>query len=580
MYMGRFLKVMAAGLLILFLNELEAQKKGYEPGYVITLEGDTLPGWIKDRSPEPFVELYRRIRFLPRGKRGTRKYGPDQIRGYAIGERLYESVALREESAFFRFRYYIDPQAEPVFLQVIRRVGPLTWYHREFVYDDNHYLDFYPLFHRSGSRELVRVTQGILGLKKNRLTEYFQDCPGLAYALDEDRVSTVQDVFQFYLAYCALPEPHVLSKGVYRIVETDSGRVQTSRKVPLPERMEELRIPGLGVALIEDYQIREVLFYGQTGGNTLIGPYTLFEAASVSKLVTALMVHHYVDQGILDLDTDVNAYLSSWKIPENNYSEKPVTLRLLLSHRSGLPPGNFEYLRERGIPTLEEILDGTAPALNEPAVPQKMPGQEWAYSNIGYVLIQKILEDRLGKPFEELAREAVFKPSGMDLSTFEYPLPEAFAENEALPHDKAGQSRPPELELPAKAQGGLLTTPRELASLVLEVLKASRWESGVFPKPVADGLLHPEIALPFKMYDQRAQMGLGALLFGAGKNVAFMHNGYNSPGSVCIAIGFPYLGKGAVVMSNSANGEALYLEIIATLAEACQWPLGQFFKPE
>lgn len=216
--MGRFLKLSAATVLILFLNGLEAQKKGYEPGYVITLEGDTLPGWIKDRSPEPFVELYRRIRFRPRGKRGTRKYGPGQIRGYAMGGRLYEAVALREETAFFRFRYYMDPQADPVFLQVIRRNGPLTWYHREFVYDDNHYLDFYPLFHRRGSRELVRVTQGILGLKRKRLIEYFRACPDLVQALAEDRVATPQEVFQFYLASCALPEPHVLSKGAYGVV--------------------------------------------------------------------------------------------------------------------------------------------------------------------------------------------------------------------------------------------------------------------------------------------------------------------------------------------------------------------------
>ena len=59
-----------------------------------------------------------------------------------------------------------------------------------------------------------------------------------------------------------------------------------------------------------------------------------------------------------------------------------------------------------------------------------------------------------------------------------------------------------------------------------------------------------------------------------------MHNGYNSPGSVCIAIGFPYLGKGAVITVNSANGEALYLEILATLAETYQWPTGQFFRPD
>ena len=73
-------------------------------------------------------------------------------------------------------------------------------------------------------------------------------------------------------------------------------------------------------------------------------------------------------------------------------------------------------------------------------------------------------------------------------------------------------------------------------------------------------------------------MGLGVLLIGENKNIAFLHNGYNSPGSVCIVIGFPEVGKGAVIAANSAKGEQLYLEIIATLAHNLNWPNGQFFK--
>ena len=578
--MGAYLNRILLCMLLFVLLPLSAQKKGYEPGYVITLEGDTLRGWVKDRSAEPFVELYRRIRFNPEGKKGRRKYDPAQIRGYAAGDRVYESLPLLEDSAFFRFRYYLDPQADPTFLRVIRRDGPLTWYRQEFVYDDNNYLDFYPLFHRQGSHEMVRVTQGILGLKKKRLMEYFGDCQKLVMALSGDSLSEVEEVYWFYLDSCASQQTDMLSKGIYRIVETDSGRLQTPVRVPLQLRMEELRIPGVSIALIEDYKIQEILALGQTGSGGPVNRNTMFQAASVSKLVTALIVHQSVDEGFMDLDTDVNEYLSSWKIPENKFSkQQPVILRHLLSHQAGLPPTNFEYLKSQGIPTLNQILEGTPPALNKPAIPQQVPGEEWAYSNIGFVLIQKILEDRFGKSFQQVARQVLFEPTAMDLSTFEFPLPEALSLNEALPHDKYGQPHPPELELPARAQGGLLTTAEELAELLVEILKASKWESEVFPKSIADGLLHSEIVLPFKMYNQRARMGLGALLLGEGKQVAFMHNGYNSPGSVCIAIGFPYLGKGAIVMANSANGEAFYLEILATLAETYQWPLGQFFKP-
>ncbi|MEJ2584819.1 MAG: hypothetical protein P8Z38_07175 [Robiginitalea sp.] len=140
--MATCLKPILPFLLLFVLLPLSGQKKGYVLGYVISIQGDTLRGWVKDRSAEPFVELYRRIRFRPEGKAGTRKYSPEQIRGYAAGERVYESLPIREESTFFKFRYYIDPQADPIFLRIVRRKGPLTWYRREFVHDDNDYLDF------------------------------------------------------------------------------------------------------------------------------------------------------------------------------------------------------------------------------------------------------------------------------------------------------------------------------------------------------------------------------------------------------------------------------------------------------
>ncbi len=185
--------------------KMNAQKRGYEPGYIITQEGDTIHGQVKDRSPEPFVELYPRIRFRPAGKSSRQKYSPDEIRGYGAGEREYISISLREDAAFFRFRYYIDPGVEKVFLRVIRRDAPLSYYHREFVYDDNNFLDYYPLIHREGEREMVQVTQGILGLKRQQLTEYFSDCEVLVNALKTKELKDPEAVYNLYLKQCLLP---------------------------------------------------------------------------------------------------------------------------------------------------------------------------------------------------------------------------------------------------------------------------------------------------------------------------------------------------------------------------------------
>jgi len=370
-----------------------------------------------------------------------------------------------------------------------------------------------------------------------------------------------------------------LDKGIYEIIDSDSGKIQSETMHPITERIEQLKVPGVSIAIIDDFKIHDLIAFGKSDSSNMVNSNTMFQAASVSKYVTAVIVHRYITEGILDLDTDVNQYLTSWKVPENDFTQHtPVTLRLLLSHQSGLPSTNFDFDKDQGVPTLVQILNGESPAINKPAVPVAVPGSTWSYSNVGYALIQQILEDVTGKPFQQIAKEVVFIPLKMNSSTFEYPLPPSFKNNEAKPHDKLGQEQPPQLELPAKTQGGLITTPEDLAKLTAEIMKGYKNNSEVFSRKMVERLMHNELELPFKFYNQEAHMGLGVLLIGENEKLAFIHNGYNSPGSVCIVIGFPEVGKGAVISANSANGEQLYLEILATLTDEFNWPNGQFFK--
>ena len=78
----------------------------------------------------------------------------------------------------------------------------MTYYHWEYVDSESNYLDYIPLFHRMGSDEMVRITQGILGLKRNRLVEYFWDCPDLVMAIEKKKVNKINDVYNFYLEHC------------------------------------------------------------------------------------------------------------------------------------------------------------------------------------------------------------------------------------------------------------------------------------------------------------------------------------------------------------------------------------------
>lgn len=190
-------------LLVLMNVTLQAQKKPYSPGYIVTMEGDTLEGWVKDRSSGTFTKLYARIRFKSGNSFLKRKYSPDQILGYACNGQVYETVPLYEETAFFTFRYYVDENYDRSFLRLVSRDGPLSYYHWEYVDAESNYLDYIPLFYLYDSNQMVRVTQGILGLKKKRLSEYFFHCPELVEAIYSRKVDEIQEVYDFYLNQCA-----------------------------------------------------------------------------------------------------------------------------------------------------------------------------------------------------------------------------------------------------------------------------------------------------------------------------------------------------------------------------------------
>jgi hypothetical protein len=68
--------------------------------------------------------------------------------------------------------------------------------------EESKFVDHIPLFYRTGSNEMVRVTQGILGLKRNRLVEYFRDCPALVQAIEQKELNEIDEVYNFYIEYC------------------------------------------------------------------------------------------------------------------------------------------------------------------------------------------------------------------------------------------------------------------------------------------------------------------------------------------------------------------------------------------
>jgi CubicO group peptidase (beta-lactamase class C family) len=358
---------------------------------------------------------------------------------------------------------------------------------------------------------------------------------------------------------------------------------QTGKSAPLAERMEFYKTPGVSLVVIDDTAIDWSHASGllKASEPAQVTEGSVFQAGSVSKFVAAVLVLRFVEEGLLDLNADVNRYLTSWKVPENEFTgEKKVTLGYLLSHQAGMPSfPQFEQESGKPDPTLPQMLNGERPALNPSAVPCYEPGSQWAYSNIGYAVIQLVLEDLTGKRLQQIAVDMLFGPLGMRSSSFSYPLTRDLKPDEAWPHDSQGQPRPPEQEGPARAVGGLMTTPGDMAKLVLEVMKAYQGDTTRIISPeTARLMVSRQVRVPTEALGVPLSEGLGVFIDDTTDEVCFVHPGHNSPGTTFIMMAYPAMGKGAVIAVNGNVGDRLYLEVIASLAQEYGWPSGQPFK--
>jgi CubicO group peptidase (beta-lactamase class C family) len=212
--------------------------------------------------------------------------------------------------------------------------------------------------------------------------------------------------------------------------------------VPLAARMAHYNVPAVSVAVIRQGRIDWARAYGlrEAGLVEAVTPATLFQAASISKPVAALVAVALAEAGQLDLDADVNTLLRSWQVPANEFTHAaPVTLRRILSHTAGLTvQGLPGYAAGDALPTPGQILDGVPPANSEPIVADVVPGTLGRYSGGGYVLLQQLLEDVLGRSFPAICRDTVLAPLDMCDSTYEQPLPSTWHGVAAVGHRPDG----------------------------------------------------------------------------------------------------------------------------------------------
>lgn len=342
-------------------------------------------------------------------------------------------------------------------------------------------------------------------------------------------------------------------------------------RVSLAGQMAATNVPGVSIAVINGHSVEWARGYGvkEAGKPDPVTAETIFQAASISKPLTAAAALRLVDGGDLDLDEDVNAYLKSWKVPPSGGWQPRITLRHLLSHTSGLTVHGFlGYAEQAERPTLRQVLDGEPPANSDPVRVDAIPGMSWHYSGGGYCVVQQLLEDVTGMPFPQLMHELVLDPLGITASAFSQPLPDNRANSAARGHYYTGAPVDGRWYIhPELAAAGLWSTPSDLARFVvgIQLALAGQAENPISAS-MAQQMITPQVRTP-----TGEAFGLGVALKPAGQFTWFGHGGSNV-GYRCELLAHCRDGWGAVVMTNSDQGTVLAQKIIRATAEEYGWP--------
>jgi CubicO group peptidase (beta-lactamase class C family) len=368
------------------------------------------------------------------------------------------------------------------------------------------------------------------------------------------------------LAFAALamslqkaPEPGRLSGRIQRIekglLQAASLDRSTSRAGTLAERMKQYGVPGVAVTVIRNREIEWTRSYGvkAAGSPDPVTSETRFQAASISKPITAMAALALVQQNLLSLDEDVNLRLKSWRVPPSALlAKQKVTLHRLLNHSAGLAAFEMEgYPATQPLPSLPALLPSIVRIDGE-------PGGRFQYSNAGYALIQQLMEDAAGRPFPQLMQELVLSKLEMKASAFSQPPAAEWNQACARGHKPDSSLYPGGWRNHAAlGAGGLWTTSTDLAKFVTEIQKSLRGESNRVLNREMTRLMTTRLT---------GDYGLGIELTSDG----FQHGGA-TPGYRCLLRALSESGDGVVIMTNGDGGAVLLTELLRSIEHEYGW---------
>ena len=299
----------------------------------------------------------------------------------------------------------------------------------------------------------------------------------------------------------------------------------------LEQLLKENNIPTLGLGIIQDGKLTQINVYGTLDGKK-VAPYnSLFNVASLTKPVTAMTVLRLVSLGKWNLDEPLYKYFTDPDIAKDPRSKK-LTTRLVMSHQTGFP--NWRWMNKDNKLNFE--FD---------------PGTKYQYSGEGFEYLRKAIENKFHKSLEELAKEFIFQPLGMNDTGYIW-NEKKNAERIVIGFDKDGKPYDIVKNKTANAADDLVTSVEDYSKFLIAVMNNELLSPAVF-----EDMKTKQIETKKNKY-----FGLGFEIYDLGNNEIALSHGGSDRGVNTIAFILPKTKQGLVIFTNADNGYKIYEPIM------------------
>jgi CubicO group peptidase (beta-lactamase class C family) len=354
--------------------------------------------------------------------------------------------------------------------------------------------------------------------------------------------------------------------GIKRI--DDSFIEETSLTEKINVIVKEAKVAGLAITVFNNNEVVYQHAFGCKNAKLkdTLAINTGFYAASLSKMVFAHLVMQLVEDGVLNLDTPLQNYLKQ-PLPEIKFEKswkgfsdlkeddryKLITARMCLSHTTGFP--NWRWITDKG---LDE---------NGKLYFQFDPGTKYSYSGEGMHLLHFVIEQITGKGLEDIAREKLFNPLGMDMTS--YVWQKRFENKYCNGHSSSGEIFQKDTEDEAGAAGSMETTLVDYSKFLTALLNKKLLKESSFSEMTKPQIrikskqqFGPESKLNTDEFDNiNLSYGLGWGLLKSPYGTGAFKEGHGD-GFQHYFIIFPEKKTGVLIMTNSDNGESVFKEIL------------------